>query len=262
VSLDTPPLAATNPRIKQLRRLIGRRGARREGGRFVVDGPLLIGEAVDAGAAIEAIYVDEALDVDELAWSARVDPACWVPVRAGVLERVLDPSSPRPIAAEVRHRAGTLDELTGPGPVVVLAGLADPGNVGTILRSAAAAGAAGLVVTPDTADPFGPKAVRASAGAALRLPIVELALAEALDGLGAAGRALWFADAAGGRDLTAIEADAPVALVVGNESHGLPETAGGAAATRVRIPMAAGTESLNAAMAATVILFDLARRRA
>jgi TrmH family RNA methyltransferase len=142
---------------------------------------------------------------------------------------------------------------------VVLADLADPGNVGTIVRSAHAAGAAGVVVTPATADPFSPKCVRASAGAVLHLPVVEAPLDDALDTLANGGRAVWIALAHGGYSLDEADLAGPLALVIGNEAHGV---AGERAsqAPGVHVPMAEGAESLNAAVAAAVVLFEVARR--
>jgi TrmH family RNA methyltransferase len=258
---ERPPLAATNPRIKQLRRLVGRRSARREAGAFIVDGPLLVREAVARGAPIECVYVDEADDPAGLAWLEGLPAPEIVPVRAGVLARVLDPVTPRAVAAVCTRRPTALDDLPSSGTVVVLADLADPGNVGTLVRSAAAFGATAVVVTPSTADPFAPKAVRASAGAVLDVLVVEADLVVAIASLAAQDRAIWVADAHGQRTIDDAPADRAVALVVGNESHGVPSDLGPAATTSVRIPMAGGPGSCNAAVAGSILLFEIARRQ-
>ena len=139
---------------------------------------------------------------------------------------------------------------------VVLAGLADPGNVGTILRSAEAAGADAVVLTEGSVDVFNPKVVRASAGALFRVPVVvDVPVASVADlGLPVLG-----AVAAGGVPYDQAPLDRPCALALGSEAHGLPANL--ALEGLVSIPHAGRAESLNVAMAATVLCFEVARRR-
>src|SRR4029079_1172833 len=133
---------------------------------------------------------------------------------------------------------------------VVAARLVDPGNAGPIIRSAEAAGADAVVLTPGSVDPFNPKVVRASAGSLFRVPVVTASLDSiSLRRLGTSSHH--------GEDYTAVDLTAPVALVIGNEAHGLPDDA--AVEGWVTIP--AAVESLNAARAATVLLFEAARQR-
>jgi RNA methyltransferase, TrmH family len=135
----------------------------------------------------------------------------------------------------------------------------DPGNLGTILRSAEAAGAGQTLLAPGTVDLYNPKVVRGAMGAHFRLPVASLAWPAIAERF--AGRAVWLADAAGDVAHDAVDWLAPSALIVGGEAAGAGEEAAGLATGRVRIPMDGGAESLNAAMAATVLLFEIARQR-
>jgi RNA methyltransferase, TrmH family len=241
---------------------LGRRSARREDGLFVLEGPTLVREALETGAPVRSVLVDEALAPD-LAWLAGVAPVEVALVAAGVLARVLDTVTPQPIAATVAWPVmdRSVEADLGPSLVPVLAGVADPGNVGTLLRSASAAGASGVILTEGTADAFGPKAVRASAGAVLRLPVRESSLDAALSTVRAAGLRVIVADARGPVTIDEVDLRGDVALLVGNEVRGVPSDLGDLVVERVSVPMDAGTESLNVAMAATVLLFEAARQR-
>lgn len=151
---------------------------------------------------------------------------------------------------------------SAPAPLlVVLEGLQSPANVGAVLRAAEAAGAHGVLWTPGTADPWGPKALRASAGSAFRLPLVPFAsIKEALTFLTTQGVTPVAADARADRSHTERDWTGPTALVLGSEGRGLTDL-GGLNVERVRIPMAGAVESLNVAVAAGVLLFEAARQR-
>jgi RNA methyltransferase, TrmH family len=243
------PIGANNPRMQRLRRLLGRRSARRDEGAFVIEGPVLVREALDAGVDIEDVYVDESL-----AGSF----AGEVVVRAGVLAKVGSTETPQPVLAVARLRVATLADVAGAPFVLVAAGVADPGNLGTMLRSAEAAGAAGLVTTEGSVDPWNPKCVRASAGALFHVAVVADVAPGALRQLGVA---LVGAAAAGGAIYTDPGALAsPLALVLGSEAHGVPDDV--PIDRVVTIPHAGRAESLNVAMAAAVLSFEAARQRA
>jgi TrmH family RNA methyltransferase len=184
-------------------------------------------------------------------------------LKEGVLEKVGTTRTPQPVLAVAPAPASpSLAALAAaPGPVVVAVDVADPGNLGTLVRSAEAAGAAGVVCCGGV-DPHNPKAVRASAGAVLGAPIVIGAdPAAVLDALRDAGRRTFGTVAAGGTPYTEAPLDAPVALVLGSEAHGLPDAVASRLDGSVKIPMAGATESLNVAVAASVLLFEAARRR-
>jgi TrmH family RNA methyltransferase len=230
---------------------VGRRGARQDEGRFVIEGPTLVAEAVAANVELEAVYVG----VDVVARITHDQ----IPVAAGVLERVLDTVSPQAVAAIAPIRWSAVADVVAAStaasrPVVVLDRVSDPGNAGTILRAAEAAGCVGIVVTPGSVDPWGPKTVRAAAGAVFRVPVAEtpdLAALAALDRVGTA------ADA--GTVHLETDLTGPVAFVVGNEAHGLDPDA--EVDRWVRIEMDGPTESLNVAMATTVLVFEALRQR-
>jgi TrmH family RNA methyltransferase len=157
-----------------------------------------------------------------------------------------------------------LDEVAAIRPtlVVVCAEVRDPGNLGTIVRSAAAAGAGAVVCCSRSVDLYNPKVVRSSAGMLFHVPVVAGPEAPvALDEIGRWGLRRWGTDASRGCDYSSADLASPVALVFGNESHGLgPPTAGRLDGT-LTIPMADGSESINVASAASVICFEAARQR-
>ncbi len=149
-----------------------------------------------------------------------------------------------------------------PSLVVVCADVRDPGNAGTVLRSAAAAGADAVIACDGSVDLLNPKTVRASAGALFRVPIVNGGAPEAvLDALAAWGLTRLGTAAHGGTDYLEADLAAPTALVLGNEAHGLRPEVADRLDGAVTIPMAAGAESLNVGIAAAVLCFEAARRR-
>jgi len=196
-----------------------------------------------------------------------------------LFEGVADTEHPQGVAALVKPRVASFDDLlrtpeTACSPLlVVLAGVQDPGNVGTILRTASAFGATGAVTAASgqsgTAGPFSPKALRASAGSALHLPVLAgMSLPILLTQLRVANvrtlASCVHETPGGGNPLLApweVNWCEPVALLVGNEGAGLPEEVERSADARIRIPIASGIESLNAAAAAAVLFYEAARQR-
>jgi TrmH family RNA methyltransferase len=267
------PLSAKNPRIAHLRRLSGRRRSRLEEGLFVVEGPVVVAEALAGGAALVEVFVDAGAlaasragsAVDRVVHEARDAGVAVRPVAAGVLDTVTDTVTPQGVVAVAERRTAPVDRLVGEGAVLVLAGVADPGNAGTLVRAAEAAGAMGVVFCDGAVDPFGPKVVRAAAGSLLRLPVVEVAAGAstiaALVALRSGGRRLVATQARDGRDPESVDLAAPVALVIGSEAHGLSPEVATLVDVAVTIPMAGAIESLNAAVAGALVLFEAARQR-
>lgn len=265
-----PVLGARSARIGELRRLVERRAHREQSRRFVIDGPVLVAEALPTGL-VEGLYVD----VDAVAPAGRFAPliaaaqAAGVPVdlvAAGVLARVADPVSPQPVVAVVARPATPSAEAVARagGGVLVCDGVADPGNLGTLVRVAEAAGMSGVWVVGRGTDPFGPKAVRASAGSVLRVPVAVVSDgASAVGALAAAGHVLVGLRGDGDPYDTAPmgSAGAPVALVVGSEAHGISTEVAAGVQQWVGIPMSGSVESLNAGVAGAVVALELARRR-
>jgi RNA methyltransferase, TrmH family len=263
-----PALAASNHRIRRLRRLSGRRSARAGDGAFVLEGPAPIAEALESGHELEGLYLDETSSAfDHLVDLAEGRAVPVHRVVAGVLDGMTDAVTPRPVLAVAAIPQATLAGIlerarSEQRPVVVLAEVRDPGNVGTIVRSADAAGAAGVVCTTGTADPWAPKVVRSSAGSLLHLPVVtDVAPIEVVEAVRAAGIPLMVTDASGGVRYDQAPLGDAVALVLGNEAHGVLLELAGAADQRLTIPMDGAAESLNVAVAASVLLFDALRQR-
>jgi TrmH family RNA methyltransferase len=254
-------LSARNPRVAELRRLARQRRARAGARRYVIEGGVLVADAIAAGVAIDAVFAEEGADGDVLAAAT----AAGIPVHrleAGVLARVLTTSTPPPLVAVARWRDVSLADAPDTDFWVVLAGVNDPGNAGTILRSAEAAGAGAVLLVTGAVDPYNPKSVRASAGSIFRLPVVSGGEpVGALEGIGGRGCRRIAAVPRGGKPYDTLDLTGPVALVFGNEAHGLPPGAGGVIDDWAAIPMAGGVESLNVAAAATVLCFEVARQR-
>jgi RNA methyltransferase, TrmH family len=247
--------------VQRLRRLLRRRSFREAEGVFVVEGPLAIAAALDAGAPIEALFVAPSAD------AALVDRATEAGIRVhelapGVIERVADTVSPQAAIAVARAVDRPLESVAHAEFVVVCIDVRDPGNAGTVLRSAEAAGADGVLCTEGCVDVYNPKTVRASAGALFHIPVVvggdPLTIVQQL---GAWGFTRVGAAARGGLDPATCDLAGRVALVVGNEARGFSVAIDDALDTRVTIPMKGRAESLNVGMAATVLSFEVARQR-
>ncbi|MBV8162576.1 MAG: RNA methyltransferase [Acidimicrobiia bacterium] len=180
---------------------------------------------------------------------------------AGVLEGAADTVTPQPIAAIVRRIDVALDALRGTEFLVVCVDVRDPGNLGTVLRIAEAAGAGGVICCEGSVDAYSPKTVRASAGSLFHVPVVAGGEPlEVLDRMGRWGVYRLGTDAHRGTPYDAVDLTAPTALVLGNETHGLPGDLSSALDGTVTIPMVGHTESLNVAMAAAVLCFERARQ--
>lgn len=218
----------------------------------MVEGPGLVAAAHTAGWTIEAVFVANG------EWS--YVPPEGVPVyelAAGVMEKVASTDTPQAVLAAVRRRTSSLDSLAGATFVVVGDHLSDPGNAGTLLRSAEAAGADAVVLTSGSVDLFNTKVVRSSAGALFHVPVVtDVSLADVV-ALG--GRRVLGTSSHHGAPHTSVDLTEPVALVVGNEAHGLPDDA--PVDEWITVPHHGRAESLNVAMAATVLVFEVARQR-
>lgn len=231
----------------------------------MLEGGKIIAEAQRSGARIETVFVEpETARPDEmaLAESCSLAGARVIEVHAGVLSRVLDTVTPRPIAATVACVDIPMGEIASPQLAVVLAGVSDPGNAGTLLRSAAAAGADVAVITRQSVDPYNPKTVRSTAGAIFQLPlVVDAVLEEALSYLKGLGVKRWGTAAEGGSDYTQADLSGPCAILLGNEARGIPDVVPGGLDGILSIPMAGQVESLNVAVAGSLLFFEAARQR-
>ncbi|HEX6644872.1 MAG TPA: RNA methyltransferase [Gemmatimonadales bacterium] len=252
-----------------IRDLHRRRGRERRG-LALAEGVRLVEEALASGIPIRGAAVSPALEATPRGRALKAALAtAGVPleeVPASGLDGLADTEHPQGIVAVVQPRRWSVHHMEpGTGVVLVLDAVQDPGNVGTMLRTSLALGAAGVVALPGTADLANPKVMRGSMGAIFRLAAAPATLDELLEWAGRHGVRLWVA-AADGDPLTAAAAERarspyPVALVVGNEGAGISEALAARADRRVGIPLAPESESLNAGVAAGILLYEVLRGR-
>jgi TrmH family RNA methyltransferase len=257
------PIGARHPTMQRLRRLSGRRSARSAEAAYVIDGPTLLTDALDAGVEVTDVVAEPGCP-PAVVERAEASGAVVRLAREGALARVVDAVTPRAVAAVAVLPAREPGEaVSAAGPLcLVLVGVSDPGNAGTLLRSAEAAGGGAVLFCGDSVDPFGPKCVRSSAGSVFRLAVVRDAAArDAVRALVAAGVRTVATVARGGQPYDAADLAGPVGLVLGSEAHGLPAPLVGDVDEAVTIPMLGRTESLNVGMAGTVLCFESLRQR-
>lgn len=263
-------LGRSHARIRELRELRRNRRKRDEAGVFFAEGVHLAEEALASGAALRLALVSPALDRHPAGPGLRRGLTATgteiLETTAAALDSLQDARSPQPVLLVVRRRPDDLEAVLDARPgvplVVGACGLQDPGNLGSILRTAEAAGATALVAAGEGADLFHPKTVRATMGSIFRLPAARAAVEPALDALHRRGIRVVAADPHAGPSCFECDLTGPVAVLIGREADGLAGHPLRAAARRVRIPMATGVESLSAGAAAAVLLYEAARQRA
>ncbi len=253
-----------NSKVRLVRVLMGRRKERQQNQAFVIEGVRLTEEALvshwmpqfvlfsdqlsERGHELLAGFTDQGVDVEEVA--------------PHLMESMAGTRSPQGILAVLPLR-----NLPLPGKldfVLVADQVRDPGNLGTILRTAAAAGVQAVILTPGTTDAFAPKVVRSGMGAHFRLPVIEMTWEQlhAAHEFGELhGIPFYLADAGGEKDCWSLNWRSPVGIIVGGEADGAGDQAHRLAAGRVNIPMPGKMESLNAAAATSVLLFEVVRQR-
>lgn len=239
---------------KLLRSLAGRKG-RREQGLFLLEGPRLLEELLAAGTPIVKLLHTRAASEDAGVGPLLERATCRAPVEEvseAELARFADTASPQGVLAVAERPRWGWADVTVPR-LLVLDAVQDPGNVGTLLRTAEALGLGGVIALPGTADPFAPKAVRAAAGSTLRLPVLTLTWEETADELARREIALWAADAAGEPARRGDPVPERLALAVGNEGAGLSPPVRAAAGRAVAVPVRGRVESLNVAAAAAIL---------
>lgn len=243
-----------NPLLARIRKLNSRRSSRREEGAFVGEGPKLLSEALRWGAELEAVVCGPGVPLPELPGQVRV-----VEVADHLLSSVADTESPQGIVFLCKGKAlGMPDRLEG-GRYLILDGVQDPGNVGTIWRTADAFGTDGLILCNGCADPWNPKTVRATMGAVFRLPVYESTLETAAEKLAQANVPMYAAALREDTEDVRSAALGRAAVIIGSEGRGVSRQALELCQKTVKIPMRARCESLNAAVAAAVVLWEMAR---
>jgi TrmH family RNA methyltransferase len=252
--------------VRRLRALVRDARVRAAERAFVVEGPRAIDAALERGGELEAVFFGPNANLAFANLAARLDAAGVRRdvLKEGVLEKIGSTVTPQPVLAIAPMPITTMDDLgVRDGLVLVGSALSDPGNVGTLLRSAEASGAAGIVLSGGSVDAYNPKVVRASAGAIFGIPVVEgCSEVDALETLGGQGRLRLAADAQCGTRYDQVDFGRPTAVVLGNEAHGLPADLDTHLDGRVTVPMRAAAESLNVAMAGTILCFESLRQRA
>ena len=253
-----------NPRVKQLRGAFAGQ-ARLSGGLVAIEGEHMLYEAVRSGMMLKTIFVSERVALPE-----------WVPRSVELIEltdevfsSVVDTQSPQGIAAMLIPPTRTLDDAlaksNNPALVVIAVGLQDPGNLGTLIRSAEAFGASAVLATQGTVSGWNQKAMRASAGSIFRVPLIPVTPADVVT-LKARGLKLFAAVADGPErpdGLSTVDANLtqPCALMIGNEGAGISEEWLSLADARITIPTPGHVESLNAAIAGSLLLYEASRQR-
>lgn len=256
-----PPMT---PNLVSLVRDLQRRKGRRRRGLAVAEGVRLVEEAIAAGVPLRGVVAADELDAGPrgtaLLENLRRHNVPIVTVTPRTLEQLADTDTPQGVLAVVEPPRWPLADIR-PGhhaPVLVLDGVQDPGNVGTLIRTAFALGAAGAVLLPGCAEPSNPKILRAAMGATFRLPWANAADGEFRGWVRETGAVVWAA-AADGTPVQRLGAPERLALVVGNEGAGVRPAVRELARASVAIPLARGAESLNVAVAAGIVLFEVAR---
>ena len=248
--------SAKNPLLRDLKALFQRKG-RQAQGRFPVEGEVMLREALKCGLRIrDALATEEKADfARELeAAGARV---AIVPER--LLASVCDTVTPQGVLASF-DLPDPLPLADAPARVVALDGVQDPGNVGTIWRTADAVGFGALLLGPGCADPLSPKVQRAAMGSGFRVPfMLSEDLPRALEALKARGFAVLASDLHGDDFYSRPDPGEKTVLVIGSEAHGISPATRQAADALVKLPMRGGAESLNAAVAAGIMMYELTR---
>lgn len=247
-----------NSKIKLVRALLGRSKERREAGAFVADGVRLVEEAVKANWNCRFALYDETLSergrlqVEGL----KLRGVDVEEVSASVMKSISETEAPQGILAVLELTQ--LPITNHPNFILIPDQIRDPGNLGTLLRSAAASGVDVVLIPPETTDAFAPKVLRSGMGAHFRLPIHSMSWEEIAKTT--AGLQIYVADM-DGQSCWETDLRQPVTLIIGNEAEGVRESARKLASGKISIPMSGETESLNAGVAGSVLMFEVMRQR-
>jgi RNA methyltransferase, TrmH family len=254
-----------NSRLKELRAALARPGSG-DRGLAGIEGPNLIAEALRSGLAIETVFVAQGSErlLDGLSLPENVE---ILVLPQDILNSALATETPQPIAALVQPPLWAWEHLLVQDQkktplILVLAGLQDPGNLGTILRSAEAFGATGIVALTGTVSAWNPKAVRASAGSVFRVPLITATAEDCIPRLQRAQATIFATLSRADKEAHQANLSRPVALIIGNEGNGVPGELVARADATIKIPCPGPVESLNAAVAASVLLYEASRKRA
>lgn len=260
-----------NSRVKRWAQLRERKGRNQEGC-FLVEGIHLVQEALASGAPVEAVLCDEARGVpaELLPYADAQRPAAaggghpeWIGITDAIIRKLSETETPQPVIAVVRKPILEPGALFGTDMPLVVAvdGVQDPGNLGTIIRSADAVGATGVVLGRGTVDVYNAKTVRSTMGSLFHLPVVEADLLTLLPEAKVNGMRLASTSLQASHSCYGYDYRQPLWLVVGNEGQGVSPAVQALVDDTLIIPMRGQAESLNVAMATTVLLYEAMRQR-
>ncbi len=254
--------STANKQVRRVANLVKKARARREEGLYVVEGLRMCREL--SPEQVEILYLSESF-LKEEEHRRMTEGFTWEAVADPVMKVMADTQTPQGILALVRRRDWTLEEILGrPGTplLMVLETVQDPGNLGTILRAGEGAGITGLIMNEGTADIYNPKVIRSTMGSIYRVPFTYVEdLPGACRQIKEKGIRLFAAHLKGSGEYDLQDYTGPCGFLIGNEAKGLTEEAADQADACIRIPMAGQVESLNAAVAASVLMFETARQR-
>ena len=254
-----------NPVVKELRALHMKK-ERAESGLFLAEGLKLVTDALEEGwpirTLVHATRVREQPLVARAAAAARARGASVLEVSDEVLTKICRRDNPQMVVAAFVQRLGSLADLPRPSGVwVVLEGIRDPGNLGTIVRTVDSVGAAGVILLGETTDPFALEAVRATMGSLFHVPLIAASLDDFVAWKRATGIRVWGTHLKGAVDYRGVAWPETCVLMMGNEQSGLSEAHVAVCDGIVKIPMAGRADSLNLAVATAVMLYEIRRAR-
>jgi TrmH family RNA methyltransferase len=250
-----------NPRIQHIRKLQRSSRTRQKDGLFVAEGVRLVGEAYRSGRLPTLVLYTQDLSVrgEELIACLASKGVETIQVAPHVMQSASDTQTPQGILALLPTKPP--EKMEAPGFLVIPDGIRDPGNMGTILRTALAAGVEGVILPPGTTDPYAPKVLRAGMGAHFKLPIHTKDWDEIQDWVSRFKLNVFLADSEGGQAYHETEFQSPLVLVIGGEAAGASIEAKNMASCRVHIPMSNAVESLNSGIAAGILMFEVYRQK-
>lgn len=255
--------SSSNPKVQMVRGLLSRRKEREEAQAFVVEGVRLVEEALAAGFEPRMTLFCSTLGErgKKLLLHPRVAGGEVLEVAPALMASLSETETPQGILSVINKKTAVLPSQLN--FALVADGIRDPGNLGTLLRSAAAAGAQAVLLAPTTTDAFAPKVVRAGMGAHFRLTVMELDW-EGIHAVLKGGKnrlKVFLAESERGVSLWQADLRQPLALIIGGEAEGASPSGMALADEFIRIPMPGGSESLNAAVAASILIFEVVRQR-
>lgn len=253
--------STSSSQVKHVVSLQRKAKTRKECREFVVEGSKMVAEA--PADRIVKVYASESFSRENVSFLEKFSPVQVETVSDHVFLQMSDTKTPQGVLAVIRMAEYTLSDMMGKLPLFLLVeNLQDPGNLGTVLRMGEGAGITGVIMSSNTVDIYNPKTIRSTMGSIYRVPFLYVKdFAAVLEELKEKGVCLYAAHLAGKKEYTQEDYRKPIAFLIGNEANGLTDAASKAADLLVTIPMEGQVESLNAAIAATILTFEAVRQR-